>query len=144
MEPRDAAYFNRICQGRLPGFLGIVVSEVEQGRVRLELPVHDQLLAPNGYLHGGTVVALADTAAGYGSLALLGEGESFTTIDLSISFLGTLREGTLVAEARARHVGRTTHIWDVEVLDPTKPKPLALFRCTQLVLRPGAGSGRAR
>jgi uncharacterized protein (TIGR00369 family) len=135
MEDRDAAYFNRLGVGRLPGLLGIVVTEVERGRIRLELPIRGELLAPNGYLHAGTVVALADTGAGYGCVALLGEGENFTTIDLVSNFLATAREGTLVAEGRARHIGRTTQVWDVEVTDPGRSRTLALFRCTQFILR---------
>jgi 1,4-dihydroxy-2-naphthoyl-CoA hydrolase len=129
----------RMAEDRLPGLLGIRVVTVDAGRVRLELPLQDRLLAPNGYLHAGTVVALADTAAGYASLSLLDQSESFTTIELSASFLGTAREGLVIAETRARHIGRTTHLWDVEVTVPGKEKPIALFRCTQLVLRPGAG-----
>jgi uncharacterized protein (TIGR00369 family) len=132
---RTPEEFTRIAQDRLPGLLGIRAIAVDAGRVRLELPIQERLLAPNGYLHAGTVVSLADTAAGYATLSLLDEGESFTTIELSASFLGTAREGTLVAETHARHVGRTTHVWDVEVTVPGKPKPVALFRCTQLVLR---------
>ena len=139
---RTPEEFNRIAQDRLPALLGIRVAAVDAGRVRLELPIHERLLAPNGYLHAGTVVSLADTAAGYASLSLLEAGESFTTIELSASFLGTAREGMLVAETRARHVGRTTHVWDVEVTVPGKEKPIALFRCTQLVLRSGAGSSK--
>jgi 1,4-dihydroxy-2-naphthoyl-CoA hydrolase len=137
LEIRDAAYFNRIGVGRLPGLLGIVVTAIERGQIRLELPVRAELLAPNGYLHAGTVVTLADTGAGYGCTALLDEGETFTTIELASNFLGTARQGTLVAEGRARHLGRTTQIWDVEVSDPARGKTLALFRCTQLILRPG-------
>jgi len=129
---------SRMAADRLPGFLGIRVVVFEEGRVLLELPIHDRLLAPNGYLHGGTVVALADTAAGFASLSLLDETESFTTIELSTSFLGTAREGLVVAETHARHVGRTTHVWDVEVKVAGKEKPIALFRCTQLVIRPPA------
>jgi 1,4-dihydroxy-2-naphthoyl-CoA hydrolase len=137
LEIKDAAFFNRLSIGRLPGLLGIVVTTIERGRVRLELPVRDELLAPNGYLHAATVVALAETGAGYGCIALLDEGETFTTIELASNFLGTARQGTLVAEGRARHLGRTTQIWDMEVSDPARGKTLALFRCTQLILRPG-------
>ena len=127
---------SRIAADRLPGFLGIQVVKVDAGHVRLELPIHDRLLAPNGYLHAGTVVSLADTAAGYASLSLLDESESFTTIELSASFLGTAREGLLVAETIPRHAGRTTHVWDVSVDDEASGKVVALFRCTQMILLP--------
>ena len=133
---RDAAYFNRIGVDHLPGYLGVVVTEVAEGLLKAELTVRQQLIAPNGYLHAGTVVSLADTAAGYACLANLPEGaESFTTIELKTNFLGTAREGTIRCEARALHRGRTTQIWDVSVIDP-RGKPIAAFRCTQLIIYP--------
>lgn len=133
---RTPEEFNRVAQDRLPGFLGIRVVTIDAGRVRLQLPIQERLLAPNGYLHAGTVVSLADTAAGYASLSLLEAGESFTTIELSANFLGTAREGILFADTHPRHIGRTTHVWDVEVTVAGRAKAIALFRCTQLVLRP--------
>ena len=108
---------------------------VETGRAELRLPLHDQLLAPNGYLHAGTVVALADTACGYGCVASLPDGGTgFTTIELKTNFLGTALEGTIVAEATLAHGGRTTQVWDAIVR--ADGRTLALFRCTQLVLYP--------
>lgn len=122
--------------GRLPGLLGIEVVSIEQGRARLRLPVRDELLAPNGYLHAASVVALADTASGYGCVASLPEGATgFTTIELKSNFLGTAAEGAIACEAVLLHGGRTTQIWDAPVLDEASGRTLALFRCTQLVLR---------
>lgn len=101
---------------------------------RIELQRHH--LAPNGYLHGGTVVALADTCCGFGALASLPEGaESFTTIELKTNFLGTAREGTVYCEARLAHGGRSTQVWDAEVKNEAG-RTVALFRCTQMVLYP--------
>jgi uncharacterized protein (TIGR00369 family) len=81
------------------------------------------------------VVALADTAAGYGCLLSLPEGGTgFTTIELKTNFLRSAREGTITCEARLVHGGRTTQLWDATVSDP-EGRPMALFRCTQLVLR---------
>jgi 1,4-dihydroxy-2-naphthoyl-CoA hydrolase len=98
------------------------------------------LLAPNGYLHAGTVVALADTACGYGCMASLPDGATgFTTVELKTNFLGTAREGSLVCVATRLHGGRTTQVWDAIVRDGEKT--LALFRCTQLLLY---GSDRGR
>jgi uncharacterized protein (TIGR00369 family) len=91
------------------------------------------LLAPNGYLHAGAIVALADTACGYGCFAFLPEGGTgFTTIELKTNFLGTAREGTLECEALRVHGGRTTQVWDATVR--REAKTIALFRCTQLIL----------
>jgi 1,4-dihydroxy-2-naphthoyl-CoA hydrolase len=115
---------------------------VEDGRVVLRLPVRPDLLAPNGYLHAGSVVALADTACGYGCIASLPDGGTgFTTIELKTNFLGTAREGTLECEASRVHGGRTTQVWDATVRDESG-KTLALFRCTQLVLYRDDGRGQ--
>ena len=103
----------------------------------MQLPIRPELLAPNNYLHAGAVVTLADTAAGYGCLAHLPEGaESFTTIELKSNFLGTARAGLLLCTARGVHLGRTTQIWDATVTHEETAKPIALFRCTQLILWP--------
>jgi uncharacterized protein (TIGR00369 family) len=94
-------------------------------------------MAPNDYLHAGTVVTLADTAAGYGCVANLPDGaRGFTTIELKSNFFGTAREGTLDCTARPVHAGRTTQVWDATVVRRETGKTIALFRCTQLVLYP--------
>jgi uncharacterized protein (TIGR00369 family) len=83
------------------------------------------------------VVSLADTAAGYGCMGSLPDGATgFTTIEMKTNFLGTLLEGAMVAEARLVHGGRTTQVWDCDVTDQATGKPLAIFRCTQLILYP--------
>ena len=122
--------------GYLPGLLGIEFEEYdESGVVRARLALEQKHFAPNGYVHAAAVVALADTAAGYGCLLTLPEGGTgFTTIELKTNFLRSAREGTIACEARLVHNGRTTQLWDATVTDP-EGRTMALFRCTQLVLR---------
>jgi 1,4-dihydroxy-2-naphthoyl-CoA hydrolase len=116
------------------GLVGVEIDEVSDGAVYARLPIRESLLAPNGYLHAATVVALADTACGYGCwLGLAEDGPGFTTIELKTNFLGTATQGTLTCEARRSHGGRTTEVWDASVTGPTG-KTIALFRCTQLLL----------
>lgn len=123
--------------GHLPGLLGFEATTVERGRLTARMTVRPDLTAPNGYLHAATVVALADTAAGFGCRTLLPEGASgFTTIELKTNFLGTATEGTLSVDAVAVHAGRTTQVWDASVRHVERDKTLALFRCTQSVLWP--------
>lgn len=132
-----ASQYQHLGAGRLPGLLGVEVLEVEPGRTVLRLPIRTELLAPNGYLHGASVVGLADTAAGYGCVASLPPGAlGFTTIELKSNFVGTLTEGVLRTEATLVHRGRTTQVWDAPVTDDATDRVLALFRCTQLVLWP--------
>lgn len=138
----DLAYLNGYSRGHLPELLGIRIAELQERYLRAEMPLRAELMAPNGFLHGGSVVALADTAAGYACRAHLPEGaEGFTTLELKTNFLATAREGRIEAEARAIHLGRSTQVWDVQVFHPREDgrRELALFRCTQLVLYPPAG-----
>ncbi len=123
--------------GRLPGLIGIELLSVEEGLMRAQVKVRDELLAPNGFLHAATIVALADTMCGYGCVAHLPEGaENFTTVELKSNHLGTAREGTIYVEARPVHLGRTTQVWDAVVSHVETKKTIALFRCTQMVLWP--------
>ena len=132
-----AGDLNARAAGRLPGLLGVDILAVEPGRVTGRLVVRPELLAPNGYLHAASVIALADTACGYGSFANRPEGaRGFTTIELKTNFLGTVREGTITCEATLVHGGRTTQVWDAAVTDEGSGRPIALFRCTQLILYP--------
>jgi 1,4-dihydroxy-2-naphthoyl-CoA hydrolase len=134
---RDVAYFQRLGQGHLPGLLGLAITQVAENLLRAELPLRQELFAPNGYLHAGTIVSLADTAAGYACLAMLPDGAtSFTTIELKANFLGTAKQGTIACETRGLHLGRTTQIWDATVTSVESGRALAAFRCTQLILYP--------
>ena len=123
--------------GTLPGLIRLEVLEAGEGRLATRLELRDELLAPNGYLHAATIVALADTSCGYGTFVSLPEGaEGFTTIELKTNFLGTKLAGVITCEARLAHGGRTTQVWDATVTDDDSGKLLALFRCTQLILYP--------
>jgi 1,4-dihydroxy-2-naphthoyl-CoA hydrolase len=103
--------------------------------MRGQIVLQDHHLAPNGYLHAATVIALADTACGYGCFGALPEDATgFTTVELKANFIRTVRSGTIACEARLAHSGRTTQVWDAVVTGDDE-RPLALFRCTQLILR---------
>ncbi len=124
-------------QGYLPGLIGIEFISIEPGRLRSRLALRPELMAPNGYLHAATIIALADTTCGYGTINDLPSGaQNFTTIELKSNFLGTAREGVLSCTATIVHSGRTTQVWDAQVTDEANQKKIALFRCTQLILYP--------
>jgi uncharacterized protein (TIGR00369 family) len=113
------------------------VRSASPGVSAVAFDVQPHHLAPNGFLHGGSVVALADTAAGVGCLASLPDGATgFTTIELKTNFIGTATSGAVRADARLLHGGRTTQVWDVDVVVDDTGKLLATFRCTQMVLWP--------
>lgn len=122
--------------GKLPDLLGIRVDSVDQDTMILSMQIEGRHLAPNGFLHAASVIALADTAAGYGCFEHLPEGASgFTTIELKSNFVGTTLEGRIIARAALVHGGRSTQLWDATVATESG-KTFALFRCTQMILWP--------
>jgi len=123
--------------GTLPGLIGIEFTSFESGLLTSRLVLRPELLAPNGFLHAATVIALADTTCGYGTFYDLPEGaQNFTTIELKSNFMGTARDGIITCVGTRTHNGRTTQVWDATVTDEASGKTIALFRCTQLILYP--------
>jgi len=128
-------HFNSFGQGHLPGFMGVEIVTVSHEAVESRMPVRREIMAPNGFLHAASVVALADTSCGYGCVATLPEGaKGFTTIELKANFLGTAHEGAIACRATPVHLGRTTQVWDAVVSNEATGAKIALFRCTQMVL----------
>jgi 1,4-dihydroxy-2-naphthoyl-CoA hydrolase len=137
MTAPTVADLNRMGVDCLPGHLGVAITRADAIEVRAEMAVSRLLMAPNGYLHAGSVVTLADTSCGYACIVNLPQGATgFTTIELKSNFLGTAREGTLDCVATAQHRGRTTQVWDAVVTHRETGKTVALFRCTQMILWP--------
>jgi len=128
---------NRLSKGRFPAYVGLVFTHASAEEIRSEMAIRPELLAPNGYLHAGSIVTLADTTAGYGCrFHLPATASGFTTVELKSNHIGTALSGTADCVARPAHVGRTTQVWDATVTHRESGRTLALFRCTQLVLYP--------
>src|SRR6476661_4469412 len=122
-------HFNSIQQGTLPGVLGINVTAVGEDGLHATMAITPMHMAPNGYLHAASIVALADSCCGYGCVSRLPQGATgFTTIELKSNHLGTALKGAIECHARPVHLGRTTQVWDATV--SAEGKTLALFRCT--------------
>jgi len=134
---KDLPFFQRFGDGALPGYLGIEIVEVGERQLSSRLTVQPHHLAPNGFLHAGAVVTLADTSAGYACWkSLPASATGFTTIELKANFLGTARSGAITCTAVAVHIGGSTQIWDATVKTEGDGKTIALFRCTQMILYP--------
>jgi uncharacterized protein (TIGR00369 family) len=134
--PRNLAEWNERGKDYLPGHLGMEFLAVEPDEVRARMRVEPTKCAWNGYLHAGAVVSLADTACGYATVRNLpADAKGFTTLELKSNFLGTALEGDVTCVARPIHKGRTTQVWDAEIRSEKSGKAIALFRCTQMILR---------
>jgi len=134
--PQSVAEWNRRGEDYLPGHLGMEFLSVEPDEVVVRMRVERRKCAWNGFLHAGSVVSLADSACGYATFRNLPEDASgFTTIELKSNFFGTALEGDVTCVATPAHKGRTTHVWDAVVRSEKSGKTIALFRCTQMILR---------
>jgi uncharacterized protein (TIGR00369 family) len=124
-------------KGYLPDHLNLEWLEAEPGRVRGRFAVAPHHMAPNGYLHAASVIALADSACGYGCIISKPDNAiGFTTIELKSNFLGTAREGGVACEAKLVHGGKNTQVWDAVVANEQTGNTIAVFRCTQMILYP--------
>jgi len=130
-----ATLMNRKSEGYLTGLLGFTLVSVSQDHVLARMEIEKHHLAPNGYLHAASIVALADSTCGFAVSMHLPEGaEGFTTIELKTNFLGTSRNGFIQCEAVPAHIGRRTQVWDARVWDGVSGRNIALFRCTQMII----------
>jgi len=130
------ARLNEFARTRHPGMVGIELLTAEADLVTGRLVVTAPLVAGTGFLWAPVIVTLADWLCACGTSANLAEDVGFTTIELKANFLGTVREGGAIrGRAVPVHRGRTTQVWDVEVSDEVNAKVIALFRCTQMLLR---------
>jgi uncharacterized protein (TIGR00369 family) len=100
--------------GRL---LGFVLKAIEPGRAVFEMEVDERYHNPMGTLHGGIYCDLADAAMGYAYAATLGEGETFTTVELKINFFRPMRSGKLTAESKVIKAGSTLGYVECDVKD---------------------------
>ena len=128
---------NEFAKHKHPGMVGVEVLTCDPDLVTGRLSVTEPLVAGTGFLWAPVVITLADWLCAAGMRPHLPEGAGFTTIEMKANFLGTVRKGgSITGRARPVHLGRTTHVWDVEVADEANGKVIALFRCTQMILHP--------
>ena len=121
----------------LPGYLGIELTRIGRDGAEGGFTIAPHHIAPNGFLHAGSLVSLADSLCGMAcSAALPARASGFTTIELKSNFFATAIDGRVQGVARPVHLGGTTQVWDCEVSHQETGRRMALFRCTQLVLMP--------
>jgi uncharacterized protein (TIGR00369 family) len=114
--------------------LGIELVSAEPDRIVGEMTVREELCTRPAVLHGGAVMAFADTLGALGTVANLQEGQGTTTIESKTNFIGPAPAGTrIVGEAVPLHRGRRTMVWQTRVTT-TEGKLVALVTQTQLVL----------
>ncbi|HXX48721.1 MAG TPA: PaaI family thioesterase [Myxococcota bacterium] len=130
----DAAKLTEVLRGLFPGTLGIEFVEVGPERVRARLRVEERLCTMPGVLHGGAIMAFADTLGAVATAQNLANGDGTTTIESKTNFLAAGRAGTTIeGDCTPLHRGRRTMVWQTRVSGPDG-KLLALVTQTQAVL----------
>lgn len=129
----DLKAIEEVQRGTLSEILGVRYVEASPERIVAELTIRDDLRTVGGALHGGTLMALADTVGATAAFVNLPPGASTTTLESKTNFFAAGREGTVRAEATPLHRGRTTMVWQTRVTDPSG-RLLSLTIQTQMVL----------
>ena len=130
----DAARIQAMLDPLLPGLLGIRFTQVDADKVVATLTVRPELCTAGGILHGGSMMAFADTLGAVGTVVNLPEGARTTTVESSTKFLASAQVGTTVtAECTAFRKGRTTMVWQTLIRNE-KGKLCAVVTQTQLVM----------
>ncbi len=129
----DLDTFNKHLAGTLPELLGMRFVVLEPDRVVAELTIRDDLRTVGGALHGGTLMAFADTVGAAATIVNLAGGATTTTLESKTNFFAAGRTGVVRAEATPLHKGRRTHVWQTRITDESG-RMLSLTLQTQMVL----------
>ena len=112
--------------------LGIRFVQTEKDRIVAELDIRPELLTTTGALHGGTLMALADTIGAAGTVANLTAEQSTATLESKTNFFAACKSGTIRAEATPLHKGKRTHVWQTRITDESG-RLLSLTTQTQMI-----------
>jgi uncharacterized protein (TIGR00369 family) len=130
----DLTQLQQVLQPLFPGLMGVRLLEATPERVVAEMVVRPDLCTAGGILHGGAVMAFADTLGAVGTIVNLPPGKSTTTTDSSTKFMAGAKAGTTVrGESVALHRGRTTHVWQTSITNDAG-RLCAQVTQTQLVM----------
>ena len=129
----DIDAFNQRLAGTLPELIGMRFTSLDPDRVVAELVIRDDLRTVGGALHGGTLMAFADTVGAAATIVNIQAGAATTTIESKTNFFAAGRTGIVRAEATPLHKGRRTQVWQTRVTDEAG-KLLSMTLQTQMVL----------
>ena len=112
----EARVTNSFHQQKLMETIGAALTRVAPGEVEIELPFKDSLTQQHGYMHGGVVTAIADSACGYAALSLFPAGAEVLTVEYKVNFLAPATGPRLVARGRVIRRGRTISVCACDVI----------------------------
>ena len=125
----------QIHRGTAPEYLGIEFLEVGDDFIRARIRVDERTRQPYGILHGGVSVVLAETLGSCGAACACPPGYRAVGLEVNANHLRSTTSGWVTGTARPLHVGRTTHVWQVELLNESG-QPTCISRITMAILPP--------
>jgi 1,4-dihydroxy-2-naphthoyl-CoA hydrolase len=113
--------FNKRNANSMGEALGIVFTEVGKDYLTATMPVDNRTQQPIGLLHGGASAALAETVGSTAAYACVDQSKYYTVgLEIKCNHIRSVREGTVTATARPLHIGRKTHVWQINILNEEK------------------------
>lgn len=135
LKPIDLKTLNTQSENSAVAHLGIEMTEIGPDYLVGRVPVDHRTKQPFGLLHGGVSVVLAESLGSIGAYYACPAGHSAVGLDINANHLRSARSGWVTATARPVHMGRTTHVWQIDMVDEDG-KPTCVSRLTMAILAP--------
>lgn len=134
-KPASVPILNQHSAHTAASHLGIEVTEVGDDFLVGRVPVDERTVQPFGLLHGGVSVVLAETLGSMGAYYASPEGHGAVGLDINANHLRAVRSGWVTATARPVHIGRTTQVWQIDMVND-EGRPTCTSRITMAILAP--------
>jgi 1,4-dihydroxy-2-naphthoyl-CoA hydrolase len=130
-----AEAINSTSAGSMAGHLGIEFTQVGEDFLTARMPVTDRTRQPLGYLHGGASATLAETLGSVAGMFTVDPDQHFVMgLEINANHVRAVREGSVTGTARPLHIGRTTQVWEIRIVDE-EDRLVSISRLT-LAVRP--------
>ena len=133
-KPFSLEGMNKLSRDCMVEHLGIEFTEIGHDYIKASMPVDKRTHQPMGLLHGGASVALAETIGSTGAVLACDEGYAGVGLEINANHMRGVRSGHVHATAKAVHVGRTTHVWSIEIVDD-EGKMVCMSRLTMAIIK---------
>lgn len=131
---KDPDQINAALKNTLMEHLSIKVSEIGNDYICAVMPVGPKVHQPMGFLHGGATLALAESLGSMASFLLI-DPEKFNVFGLEVNanHIKSKRSGVVTAKATPIHIGSTTHVWDIKIVDE-EGQLISIIRMTNMLV----------
>lgn len=136
-QPVSVETLTHIHRGTAPERLGMEFLEVGDDYIKARIPVDERTRQPYGILHGGVSVVLAETVGSCGAASAAPPGHRAVGLDINANHIRATSQGWVTGTARPVHIGRTTHVWQIEMTND-QGQLTCVSRLTMAILAPAA------